>query len=132
MASINKCKQCYHNVQSCRLVLLCILQYNKLIERNGNITLFMFYLIVVSVLYLVSLSTVHIMQAGPHRRAPSSEVGSLDLANYNNDITIKKSNTSRVSTGHLSNEADLWESSLRQLRETPTSLTTQNFCPATN
>ena len=86
--------------------------------------------IVVSVLYLLFLSTVYIMQAEPHWRAPSEEVGSL--VNYNNYNNKKKYNTSRVSTGHLSNEADLWESSLRQLRETPTSLTTQNFCPATN
>ena len=47
MTSINKSKQCYHNVQSCTLVLLCMLQlWTKLIERNGNITSFMFYLIV--------------------------------------------------------------------------------------
>ena len=38
--------------------------------------------IVVSVLYLVFLSTVYIMQAEPHWRAPSGEVGSL--VNYNN------------------------------------------------
>ena len=86
--------------------------------------------IVVCVLYLAFLSTVYIMQAEPHWRAPSEEVGSL--VNYNNYNNKKKYNTSRVSTGHLSNEADLCESSLRQLRETPTSLTTQNFCPATN
>ena len=39
--------------------------------------------------------------------------------------------TSSESTGQSSKEADLWDSSLRQLREMPTSVTMQNFCPAT-